>query len=247
MLIANSRYTTARFTQGYRPDKVDIVHNPVDLTRFSPDRISRAEGRVRLGLEADGPVLGVIGQLTPWKGQDDAMRCLTLLRPRWPTARLLVVGSAVFTSKATRYDNLRYVRALNSLAVDLGLNGSLRFLGEREDVPAILRAVDILLVPSWEEPFGRSVIEAMAMAVPVVATDVGGPAEIITHGVDGMLLPPRQPARWARTIDELLSQPRRLAEMGCASRRTAVERFTVGAHVARVLSVYRRVLGSQPN
>ncbi len=247
MLITNSRYTTARFTEGYRPHKVVIIHNPVDLTRFSPDRISRAEGRVRLGLEGDGPVLGVIGQLTPWKGHDDAMRCLSLLRPSWPTARLVVVGSAVFTSRATRYDNLGYLRALKSLALDLGLNGSLRFLGEREDVPEILRAVDILLVPSWEEPFGRTVVEAMAMAVPVIATDIGGPAEIITHGVDGMLLPPKHPARWARTIHELLGEPDRLAAIGRAGRRTAIDRFTVGAHVTRVLSVYRHVLGAQPN
>src|SRR5204863_500605 len=81
------------------------------------------------------------------------------------------------------------------------------FMGERGDLAPILRAMDVVLVPSWEEPFGVAVIEAMAMGVPVLATNVGGPAEIVRSGQEGVTLPPRQPERWAQVLDELLSCP----------------------------------------
>jgi L-malate glycosyltransferase len=247
LFLANSRYTAGRFVEGTCPAQVMTVHNPVDLDRFSPSQIARAQVRKRLGIESSGPVLGVVGQLAPWKGQDDAIRCLSVLRSMWPGACLLLVGSTVFTSKATRYDNSVYAESLRRIATDLRLNGSVRFLGEREDIPEILRALDLLLVPSWEEPFGRSVIEAMATEVPVVSTSVGGPAEIITNGVDGVLLPPRQPENWAKAIDGLLNRPAWRADMGRRARCTAVGRFGVDAHVDGVLDAYRRVLGERLN
>src|SRR5207245_576576 len=140
---------------------------------------------------------------------------------------------AVFTSKATRYDNVGYVEVLKRLTADLGLQKAVHFLGEREDIPEILSAIDVLLVPSWREPFGRSVIEAMAMRVPVVATDIGGPAELITQGVDGFLLPPRNPSLWARELSRLLSEPRRRSELGRRAQTTA-NRFGRSDHVNRV-------------
>jgi glycosyltransferase involved in cell wall biosynthesis len=114
-------------------------------------------------------------------------------------------------------------------------------MGERDDVPAVLRAVDLLLVPSWEEPFGRSVVEAMAMRVPVVATSVGGPAEIVRAGVDGLLLEPRRPKRWAEAIEPFLDEPDRLAPMGASGRARALERFSLSAHVEAVVAAYRDV------
>jgi len=241
MLIANSRYTACSFGIHRGSPPITTIYNSVDLERFKPAAGSNAEARGRLGLDPAGPVLAVIGQLAPWKAQDDAIRCLGRLQAEWPAANLLIVGKAVFRSKATRYDNVGYVEALKRLTADLGLEKAVHFLGEREDIPEILSAVDILLVPSWREPFGRSVIEAMAMRVPVVATDVGGPAELITQGVDGLLLPPRNPSLWAREVGGLLSQPRLRAEMGRRARATA-DGFGRSEHVTRVLRAYQEVL-----
>lgn len=247
VLIANSRYTAARFSGGTPSSKLMTIYNPVNLARFSPRGLTHAEARDRLGLGPAGPVLGVIGQLAPWKGQTDAVRCLAALRSRWPTARLLLVGSPIFTSKASRYDNQAYAESIRGLGRELGLNGSLRLLGERGDIPEVLAALDLLLVPSWEEPFGRSVVEAMAMEVPVVATNVGGPAEIITDGVDGMLLPPREPALWASVIGGLLADPARRAAMGRRARSTVFKRFGLETHVAAIVGTYRKLLGACPN
>jgi glycosyltransferase involved in cell wall biosynthesis len=247
MLIANSQYTAANFGRGRCPTNVVALPNPVDLPRFSPNGLTRSRARERLGIGSASPVLGVIGQLAPWKAHDDAIRCLALLREAWPSACLLLVGEAVFTSKASRYDNGTYAESLRRIAGDLNLNGSVRFLGEREDIPEVLRALDLLLVPSWEEPFGRSLVEAMAMEVAVVATSVGGPAEVITDGVDGVLLQPRQPETWAAAIDRLLNQPADRDEMGRRGRCTAIDRFGIAPHVAGVLNAYRRVLGGFDN
>jgi L-malate glycosyltransferase len=247
VVIANSHYTAANFAGSKRSTTPVTIYNPVDLTRFNPQLISRSEARARLRLRDSTPVLGVIAQITPWKGQDDAIRCAALLGDTWPDLRLLLVGEAKFNSRATRYANGAYAMSLRQMVGELKLDDRVDFLGEREDIPQILRALDVLLVPSWEEPFGRTVIEAMAMETPVVATDVGGPAEVITDGVDGLLLPPREPQRWARVIGEMLADPERRAQIGRCGRRTVTLSFSREAHVARVLETYQGLLGFQPN
>ena len=230
-VVANSRYTAHGMRRPCR-----VVHSPVDLDRFHP----RPNGRVRGGRD---PVLGVVGQLTPWKGQDDAIRVAALLRDEHPEITLLVVGSAKFVSRETRYDNTTYVTQLHRLVESEGLTDNVRFLGEREDVQELLLKLDVLLVPSWEEPFGRVVVEALASGVPVAATSVGGPAEIFTHGVEGLLLPPRRPELWAEEIGRLLGQPGLRSQMGRRGRTRAAD-FGLGAHAEAIRRVHDDVLST---
>lgn len=242
LLLANSDYTARALRRDRVTPSIRVVWNPVDLTRFDPRRLSRAEARGRLSLSSDDLVLAVVAQITPWKGQDDAVRALALVRRQHPRALLLLVGSAKFAARSTRYDNVGFLASLEQIAQSLGLSGAVRFLGERQDVPEILRAVDVLLLPSWEEPFGRSVIEGMAMGLPVLATEVGGPAEIIREGVDGMLLPPRNPGRWAAAVSTLLGDPELRRRLGAEAQHSARRRFGIDSHVERVVSAYRSVL-----
>jgi glycosyltransferase involved in cell wall biosynthesis len=241
MLVANSAYTAQRIASVEDAPPPRIVHNAVDLDRFDPARMQRAACRARLGLPDSAPVLAVLAQITPWKGQDDAVRILAGVKASHPDARLLLIGSAKFVSKSTRYDNTAYLESLRRLIAELGLSDDVELLGERADVPEILRAVDVVLVPSWEEPFGRTVIEAMAMEVPVVATAVGGPSEVIRDGEDGFLLLPRQPERWVPVVDRLLSDPHLRASMGRSARLHA-HRFRLSAHVEAVMAVYEDLL-----
>jgi L-malate glycosyltransferase len=245
IVLANSEYTAASFVLNRAHPPVRTVYNPVDTSVFDPMRIDRGEARAGLGLAWDEPTLGVIAQITPWKAQDDAIRALAALRRGGRDARLLIVGSAKFARGTEAFDNVDFERSLHALADELGLGDAVNFLGERGEVAEILRALDLLLVPSWEEPFGRSVIEAMAMETPVIATSVGGPAEIVSDGVDGLLLPPRQPERWAKAARELLDAPARLRAMGEAGRRTALSRFGRETHVQAVLAAYREVLSGE--
>ncbi|HLB22313.1 MAG TPA: glycosyltransferase, partial [Solirubrobacteraceae bacterium] len=161
-LIANSRYTADSVRAAAPRAWVDVVYNPVDLSRFDPDAIDRVDARARLG-PAGGRalLLGVVGQLSPWKGQDTAIEALGLLCREGVDAHLLLVGSAKFIARSTRFDNNDYVKRLQALVERDGLEDRVSWLGEREDVPEIIRALDVLLLPSWEEPFGRAVVEAM--------------------------------------------------------------------------------------
>jgi glycosyltransferase involved in cell wall biosynthesis len=241
-IVANSQYT-ARFVRATAPDApVEVVYNSVDLERFDPARIDRAQVRAGLGAVGERRVLmGVVAQLSPWKGQDTAIEALKLLREQGVDAHLLLIGSARFVARATRFDNEAYLARLRELVASSGLRDHVSWLGERDDVPELIRALDVLLLPSWEEPFGRAIIEAMALGVPVVATSVGGPAEIIEDGRQGYLLAPREPVAWADAIRRLAENPERAREMGSAGRERVEQAFTVADHVAATLAVYERV------
>jgi glycosyltransferase involved in cell wall biosynthesis len=181
----------------------------------------------------------VVAQLTPWKGQDTAIEALRLVREQGIDARLLLVGSAKFVANATRYDNRSFVADLHAKVERAGLEDRVTWLGEREDIREIVRALDALLLPSWEEPFGRALIEAMALEVPVIATNVGGPPEIIKEGQEGYLVEPRNAQGWAEAIMELAGDRKRSREIGLAGRRRVEEAFTREQHVSRMLEVYR--------
>jgi glycosyltransferase involved in cell wall biosynthesis len=245
VVLANSRYTAAAVAAAAPRARLRVVYNPVDVTRFDPSGLSREQARARLGgIAGDGALLGVVAQLSPWKGQRTAIEALRLLRDRGVDARLLLIGSAKFVARATRFDNQAYVAGLERLIAEAGLQERVAFLGEREDVPELLRALDVLLLPSEEEPFGRALIEAMALEVPVIATNVGGPPEIVRDGREGYLLDPRDPAAWAERIAALLGDPGGSRAMGLAGRARVEAQFTVAHHVEQVLDAYRSVLTS---
>jgi glycosyltransferase involved in cell wall biosynthesis len=236
VVLANSEHVRASVERAGGPEVV-VVDNPVDLERFDPLRADGPRARAEHGVGASEPLLLLVGQITPWKGQDTAIRALAALPDRHRAARLLIVGEPVFSGAGTRWDNVAYREELAALARELGVGDRVRFLGARADVPDLLAAADVALVPSWEEPFGRVVIEAMAMGVPVVATDVGGPPEILAGG-GGVLAPPREPRAWTDAVQRLLDDPAERARAGQAGRRQATERYGLGRFVQRVLAAY---------
>ena len=243
-VVANSRYTADSVAVAAPNAALAVVYNAVDLERFDPQKLDRARARARLG-EAGGSgrlLLGVVAQLSPWKGQDTAIEALALLCRDGLDAHLLLVGSAKFVARSTRFDNEDYVSRLRELVAREGLDDRVWWLGEREDVPELIRAMDALLLPSWEEPFGRALIEAMALGVPVVATDVGGSCEIVQDGRQGYLVPPRDPHAWARAIARLAHNPDTRAELGRAGRERVHELFTIAGHVRAMLDVYERAI-----
>jgi glycosyltransferase involved in cell wall biosynthesis len=242
-VIANSAYTADSVRALVPAARLEVLHNPVELTRFDPARIDRAAARAALGAAGERELLlGVVGQLSPWKGQDTAIEALRLLCAEGLDAHLLLVGSAKFVARATRFDNRGYVERLHRQVADAGLQERVSWLGERDDVPELVRSLDLLLLPSWEEPFGRALVEAMALEVPVIATDVGGPAEIVADGVEGYLCPPCEPHAWAQAVRRVAERPDRGRELGRAGRRRVERQFTVERHVAATIAVYERAL-----
>lgn len=218
--------------------KLRVIPNGVDPARWDPARANGARVRQELGLPPEAPLLALVGQLTPWKGQRDALAALPAVLARYPTATLAIAGSPKFTGPTVRYDNLAYAAELRRTAAALGLGGRVRFLGEREDVPDLLAAADLLVLPSWAEPFGRVLIEAMAMARPVVATGAGGVPEIVEHGASGLLVPPRDPGALAGAVLALLDDPGRARAMGRYGRAVVAARFTAAQTAAAVEALY---------
>lgn len=243
VVLANSRYTAQSVLAVAPQARVEVAYSPVDLDRFDPARIDRAQARARLGGAGERELLlGVVAQLTPWKGQDTAIEALELLRKRGVDAHLLLIGSAKFLARAARHDNAAYIARLRAMVSAAHLDDRVSWLGEREDVPELMRALDVLLLPSTEEPFGRAVVEAMAMEVPVLATDVGGPRELVREGQDGRLLPPRAPQAWASALEELAADRDMRAAMGRAGRERARGHFSLERHVEAVVGAYDRAL-----
>jgi glycosyltransferase involved in cell wall biosynthesis len=237
---------TSQYLADELPDhpRVRIVANAVEGERFDPGRTDRAAAREMLGLKPEQQVIAVVGQISPHKGQREAIEILHGVRHVHPGARLLLVGSVKFASAVTRFDNRGYEAELSALARRLGLDDAVLFLGERADVAALLAAADVLLVPSWYEPFGRVAIEAMMMEVPVVATSVGGTKEVVRDGVDGVVLPPRAPALWTEAVIELLGDPQRRAAMGRSGRARVRTEFAPESHAGAIADAYRELISA---
>lgn len=175
--------------------------------------------RERLGIPAGRPVVGLVGRLQPWKGQDRLLQALARLRDGgWDVHGLLVGGDAYDLSPD-------YAADLERLIPKLGLGGRVTLTGQVEDARPYLSLMDVAVNASDPEPFGIVLIEAMAAAVPVVAVGRGGPLDIVEPGVTGMLARSGEPAELAAAIEPLLADPGRRAEMGAAGRRRCRERF----------------------
>ena len=243
-VVAISQYVAERFQAGLsdRDVSVQVIDNPVDLGRFRADLRGPDVSR-----SLDEPLLVMVGQISSWKGHDTAIRALRDLRSHQLHARLLIVGEIKFADAATRLDNRGYLAELHELVRELGLSEAVEFAGERRDVPEIMARADAVLVPSIEEPFGRTVAEAMAVGTPVVATSVGGPAELIDDGATGLLAPPGQPAAWSRAIRSILQNPEKAREMGRCASEVARRRFAVERHVAAMMEVYGSVEPTRPH
>jgi glycosyltransferase involved in cell wall biosynthesis len=242
VVVTVSKDTARRFNDGLSHPVATHVYNSFDRARFDPDRVEPAPIRDELGISAGAAILGQVAQITPWKGQDTSIRALAQLRRDGVDAHLLLVGGIAFEGPTVRYDNHGFLRDLRGLAERLQVSDAVHFLGPREDVPGILRALDLSLLPSWDEPFANVMLESMAMGTPLLVSEIGGGPELVEDGVSGRLLPPKHSEAWATAIRELLDAPGALGRMEASAREATVP-FNDEAHTRDMLAVYARVLG----
>jgi glycosyltransferase involved in cell wall biosynthesis len=227
--------------QGVKHERVRRLTNGIDLTRFhAPEQRTAVRARTRgyLGIAPETPLLIDIGAWVPWKRHELFLDALAEVRKERPDVVGLLVGSDLF------HENRAYVSQLERHAERLRLSdGALLVLQQREDVPDLLAASDLLVSTSDNEPFGRVLTEAGAAGVPVVATDRGAKREIVAHNETGLLTPPGDAQRLAGACLELLGQPERRNAMGAAGRRRAAERFDVKRLALDVAKLYAELLG----
>lgn len=246
-IIAISDYDASRL----RPsNKIRVIYNFVDFATFDRS-LSPGEARRKLNLTPAQNVVTLLGGVAYPKGTLVFVQALPLVRKAVPNIKFLVVGPppavgdtsrlkslAKFLLRADAYD--RQVMAAASPAI---AGGHIRFTGIRSDMPAVLAATDVLAFPSVVPHFARPIIEAGAMAKPVVASRLGGPLELVQEGVTGLLVPPADPAALADAIITVLKDPARAKAMGEAGYAQAREKFDAAANARRTFAVYDELLG----
>ena len=211
-----------------------VVYNGLDLADFAWGE-DKARVRAELGFTA-GELVGCVGRLVAWKGQDVFLRALARLKERYPALRGLVVGEP-------GANGARYAQELRELARRLGLEDRVLFTGFRRDIPRLLGAMDVLVHASTApEPFGRVIIEGMAAGTPVVGTNAGAVPEIIEDKVTGLLVPPGDAGAMAEAIAWVLEHPQEAQAMRLAARRAVELRFTTERYVQGVERVYEEIL-----
>lgn len=216
------------------PDgRVRVIHNGIDLGRFDPTRLERSRPEIRnsLGVEPGARVVLLPAVLREGKGHDVLLEALPAVRERIPEVRLLLAGAG------EREEALR--RRARARDVD----DIVRFLGFRNDIPELLAASDLVVLPSLGEAFPTVLLEAAAAGRPVVATEVGGVPEVVESGRTGVLVPPDDGPELRRALVGILRDEDRARRFGRQARSLAQERFGIDRQVEQTLELWREVEG----
>ncbi|KAA3660799.1 MAG: glycosyltransferase family 1 protein [Chloroflexi bacterium] len=220
------------------PKKVHVVHNGIDLSTFGvTPALSAAETAVsstfrhRFNIPPDAPLIGTVGRLRPWKGQDRFIRIAAKVAKSNPSARFLIVGGSPFQV------NDGFEKDLHQLAAKHNLTNRITFTGHLPDVRPALAALDIFVHAGAPEPFGLVNVEAMALGKPVVAFAHGALPEIVVHEKTGLLISSENEVKLAAAVTQLLNQPARRIEMGRNGRLHAESHFNIKrvAHEVEVI------------
>lgn len=224
---------------GIRAPKVRLLGNGIDLTRFDAvaGRETRAAIRAELGVDDDTIVIGAVGRLVAEKGYREMFEAARSLRATTPNVLVLVVGP---------HDTDKHDAISSGELTEATAAGGVRFLGERRDVERLYAAFDVFIIASWREGFSRSGMEAAAMGLPVIATDVRGCRQVVEHERSGLLIPVRDPAAIAAAIQRLASDANLRSSMGAAGVELARREFDQQRVIDITLATYEDVLGRRP-
>jgi glycosyltransferase involved in cell wall biosynthesis len=215
---------------GYHRARWEVIPNGFDTDRFKPSSAAGEKVRSQLGIPGHVPVIGLFGRYAPVKDHTNFLEAAARLRRAIPEARFILAGRGVDTA------NQELQRVVNSL----GLENSALLLGERQDVPELMNALDVLALSSYSECFPMVIGEAMACGVPCVTTGVGDADVLI--GDTGSLVPPRDPVALADAIRALIELPPSvLASLGEQARQRIIKHFSLREIARRFENLYRRL------
>jgi len=221
------------------PERIALLGNGIDIRYFNRERLDARElDRVRheLGINGSHPVVGFVGRLVREKGILDLFRAMREVRARVPQAQLVVVGPT---------DTDKPDAVTPELARAYGVEHGCVFTGLRTDMPVLYGLMDVFVLPTSRESFPRAPMEASAMGVPCVLTDIPGCREVVDHGRNGVLVPVGSPAALADAIVTVLTHEELAAQMGAAGRQKAVESFDEERIFGTVKAAYARLLSER--
>lgn len=211
------------------------IYAPVDLEEFDPRTTDGSGVRSELGLAPETPVIGTVGNLNPVKGHDTLIEIIPDVVAENGDVAVLIAGQTL----ESRRD---YASRLRELVGHLGVEDSVQFLGWREDIPALLDALDVFVLPSVSEACPTVVLEAMAMETSVVATDVGGVSEQIPDADHGWVVPSEDPAALASSLTDALSSTSERARRAANARERVKELFSLESCVERHRQAYTKAV-----
>lgn len=214
---------------GVPMESIEVIYKGIGPEHFEDDLEAQQSLRAGLGLES-GPIIGTVSRLAPEKGIDTFLYAMRQVAEIYPGITGLVIGDGPQSTE------------LSHLVHQLGLEGTVLFPGAHKDIPALNRLLDVFVLPSREETFPMALLEAMAASRAVVATQVGSIPEVVTHAVDGWLVPPDDPWALSRAILMLLKHPSRRVAMGAVARRKVSSQFTRDRMIHQTLVFYERIL-----
>jgi glycosyltransferase involved in cell wall biosynthesis len=239
-IICNSQAIARRFLRsGSLPDNLRVVSNGVDLKVFSP-RQDEALIKAGLGIKDGERVIGIASRFDVTKGHETLLKAAEKIisghLADQVNLKLLIAGTGVFKEESGREELLR------QMAQELGLKDKVLFTGFHLDMAQIYSAMDIFVLASDAEGFGRVTIEAMALAKPVVGTNSGATPEIIIDKVTGLLFTPGDAAELADKLAYLLNNPQLAKQMGLTGRRIVEEKFNIRQHARAIQDIYEELL-----
>jgi glycosyltransferase involved in cell wall biosynthesis len=233
-------------------ERICVIHNFVDFDQFDRD-LSGDAVRAELGIDLGAPVVVMLGGIAEPKGTLVLMRALPQLLRQVPNVRVIVAGPPPrrlnepglkgLAKRLLRVDAYQKAVADALGRLDAQARNAITFTGIRQDIPAVLAACDCLAFPSVVPHFARPIIEAAAMAKPAVASDLGGPRELVVDGETGVLVPPDDPDALADALADLLGDRDRAREMGEAAYRRARAMFDANTNAAATIALYDEILG----
>ena len=232
-LITVSQSVKRRFNW-LKERKIRVIYNGVDTERFSPGPPYN-ELRRKLNLDDENIVIATVGRLSHEKGLEFLISALEDIVEIYPQTKVLIVGNG----------NEEYHFSLQAKAKGLGLSSNVIFAGFREDIPEILRCVDVFCLPSLTEGFNRTLLESMACGLPVVATSVGGNVELVQDSLPGLLVPPNNSSALASAIVEILKNRTKARKMGMEGRRIIKENFSIETNVRQTEALYEEIISTK--
>ena len=229
--IACSRAVADFFCQNvwYPKRKVKVVYNGADPVRFQ-GLPTKLEVRRALGIPSDEIVLTTVASLTPQKGHETLLQALKYVVAEHPDVLSVLVGDGGLREE------------LQTLCAKLRLSDHVLFMGKRDDVPNILAASDIFVLPSLWEGLGLAVIEAWMVGLPVVVSQVDGLTEIVHEGENGFLVPPNSPKELAERLLRLVEDRQLAIHIGRRGQEIALQRFTIQESTHQIMNIYENLL-----
>ncbi len=216
--------------EGIHPSKTAVVYNGVDEERFSGIP-NGSRVRARLGIRPESPVVGTVSSLTAHKGHAYFLRAATKILNAFAETKFLIVGDGPLRP------------LLEAQAEEDHIKPAVMFLGLRKDIPDLLSAMDVFVLPSsGREGLGIAAIEAMAAEKPVVATNIGGIPEVVRNGMTGLLAPPKNEEALAEAVIQLLKNPEMARHMGKQGKLRVKEKFTLKKMVQEMEKIYENEL-----